>query len=151
MSRHALITALILSPTLLLGAEPSIDYRREILPILSDNCFECHGPDKESREAKLRLDIAEDAYADRKGSIAIVPGDPDASDLVYLIQSDDEDEQMPPPKSKKFLSKAEKILLEKWVQQGGKYEAHWAFSKPEKAEPPSIAKHPIDAFIRKRL
>ena len=87
----------------------------------------------------------------RKGSIAIVPGDPDASDLVYLIQSDDEDEQMPPPKSKKFLSKAEKKLLEKWIEQGGKYEAHWAFSKPEKAEPPSIAKHPIDAFVRKRL
>ena len=151
MSRHALITALILTPTLLLAAEPSIDYRREILPILSGKCFQCHGPDKESREADLRLDIAEDAYADRKGSIAIVPGDPDASDLIYLIQSDHEDEQMPPPKSKKFLSKAEKKLLEKWIEQGGKYEAHWAFSKPEKAEPPSIAKHPIDAFVRKRL
>ena len=151
MSRHPLITALILTPTLLLAAEPNIDYRREILPILSGNCFECHGPDEETREAGLRLDIAEDAYADRKGSIAIVPGDPDASDLIYLIQSDDEDELMPPPNSKKSLSEAEKKLLEKWVQQGGKYEPHWAFSKPEKSEPPSIAKHPIDAFIRKRL
>jgi hypothetical protein len=135
----------------LLAAEPSIDFSREILPILSDNCFECHGPDKETRKGGLRLDIAKDAYADRDGSIAIVPGKPDLSDLVYFIQSDDEDEQMPPPKSKKILSEAEKKLLEKWIQQGGKYESHWAFSKPEKSEPPSIAKHPIDAFIRKRL
>jgi hypothetical protein len=135
----------------LLAAEPSIDYSREILPILSNNCFECHGPDKEARKADLRLDIAEHAYADRDGSIAIVPGDPKASDLVFLTQSDDEDEQMPPPKSKKILSESEKKLLEKWILQGAKYEAHWAFSKPEKSEPPSIAKHPIDAFVRTRL
>ena len=151
MSRHAFITAAILTPTLLLAKEPSIDYSRDILPILSDNCFECHGPDEEAREADLRLDIAEYAYADRDGSIAIVPGDPDLSDLVFLTQSDVEDEQMPPPKSKKSLTEDEKNLLEKWILQGGEYESHWAFSKPEKDTPPTTAKHPVDAFIRKRL
>ena len=79
-----------------------------------------------STSPKTRMPIAKDR-------LPSCLGDPDASDLVYLIQSDDEDEQMPPPKSKKFLSKAEKKLLEKWIEQGGKYEAHWAFSKPEKS------------------
>ncbi|MBT6770627.1 MAG: DUF1549 domain-containing protein, partial [Opitutales bacterium] len=151
MSRYAFITAAFLTPTLLLANDPSVDYSRDILPILSDNCFECHGPDEETREADLRLDIAEHAYADRDGAIAIVPGDPDASDLVFLTQSDVEDEQMPPPKSKKILSETEKKLLEQWIEQGGEYESHWAFSRPQKDTPPTTAKHPIDAFIRQRL
>lgn len=128
-----------------------IDYSRDILPILSGNCFECHGPDAETREADLRLDQAGSAYADRDGAIAIVPGDPEASDLIFLINSDVEDERMPPPNSKKSLTEAEKETLAKWISQGGVYEKHWGFQVPEKEPVPSIAPHPIDSFIRDRL
>jgi hypothetical protein len=128
-----------------------IDYSRDILPILSGNCFECHGPDAETREADLRLDQADSAYADRDGATAIVPGDPEASDLIFLINSDVEDERMPPPNSKKSLTEAEKETLAKWISQGGVYEKHWGFQVPEKEPVPSIASHPIDSFIRDRL
>lgn len=128
-----------------------IDYSRDILPILSGNCFECHGPDAEAREADLRLDQADSAYADRDGAIAIVPGDPDASDLIFLINSEEADERMPPPKSKKSLTKAEKELLAQWIEEGGVFEQHWGFQVPKKSPIPKVASHPIDAFIRDRL
>ena len=95
-------------------AGPPIGYNRDILPILSDNCFACHGPDKNKRKAKLRLDDRETALAKK----AIVPGDVEASELVSRIFSDDPDEQMPPPEAHKTLTDAQKELFKGWVAQG---------------------------------
>lgn len=123
-----------------------VRFDRDIRPILAANCLVCHGPDEGSREADLRLDGAEGA-AD-----AIVPGDPNASDLVVRIESRDEDEIMPPPDSGHVLNDAEKALLRRWISEGGEYEKHWAFLKPVRDESrikPGL--HPIDHFVRQRL
>src|SRR5215470_12874080 len=99
-------------------AASPIGYNRDIRPILADNCFACHGPDKNNRKGKLRLDDRDAAVA-RK---AIVPGQADKSELVARIFSDEETEVMPPPKSHKKLKPAEKELLKRWIAEGAKYE-----------------------------
>src|SRR3954465_3635776 len=101
------------------GAE-KLQYNRDIRPILSDRCFKCHGPDKGSRKATLRLDIAEEAYAPRKksGKHAIVPGKPDQSLVCQKIVSNDPDDLMPPPESKLSLTATEKEKLRRWIAQG---------------------------------
>ncbi len=141
----------VVFPFAVLAEDPSIDYSRDVLPILSGNCFDCHGPDENSREAELRLDTPDGAYAERDGIAAVVPGDPEASELIYLISSEFSEERMPPLDSKKELSQSEKDILFQWIQEGGQYDSHWAFETPEKSVPPSIAEHPIDAFVRDRL
>lgn len=151
MSRHALLPFALLIPALSPATEPDIEYSRDILPILSDNCFQCHGPDEGAREADRRLDTPEGAYADIEGIIAIAPGDPEASELIYMINTEFSEERMPPVDSKKSLSAQEKELLEKWIEQGGKYETHWAFQAPSKSPLPRPNRHPIDAFVRDRL
>lgn len=103
--------------------EEKLSFNRDIRPILSDKCFYCHGPDKNTREADLRLDVRESAVELE----AIVPGDVKASESYWRITSDDEDEMMPPPDSHKNLTAEEKKLLEKWIEQGAEYEAHWAY------------------------
>ena len=151
MLRHAptAIAAIVLA--FLPHGMASIDYSRDVLPILSGNCFDCHGPDENSREADLRLDTADGAYAERDGIVAVVPGDPEASELIYLINSEFTEERMPPLDSKKELTQAEKDILFQWIKEGGEYESHWAFEAPEKKEPPPLAQHPIDGFVRDRL
>ena len=109
----------------------AIDFNRDIRPILSNNCFFCHGPDGETREADLRLDIREDAVQ----AFAFVPGDPEESELVYRILSEDRNEVMPPPKSNHSLSEKEKELLQHWIAMGAKYESHWSYTPIER--PPS--------------
>ena len=99
------------------SAEP-LSYNRDIRPILAENCFACHGPDKAAREAKLRLDLREVAIKKE----AIVPGDAEESELVFLINTDDEDDIMPPLDSHKSLTAEEKKLLAKWIEQGADYE-----------------------------
>ncbi len=109
-----------------------VDFNYHIRPILSQNCFVCHGNDPESREAGLRLDTREGATAIlEEGGSAIVPGSPGRSSLVARVASDDPDFRMPPPEAKKILSEREVALLEKWIAQGAEYKAHWAFVKPE--------------------
>ncbi len=136
------------------GAGSAVRYNRDIRPILSDHCFQCHGPDKGTRKAHLRLDVREDAVSHG----AIIPGDPGQSPLVQRVLSDSPDEQMPPPEAHKPLTNEEKELLRRWIAEGAPYEAHWAYlpivrppvpSDPfrEDDEPSS----PIDAFIRERL
>src|SRR5688572_12642561 len=110
-----------------------IEFNRDIRPILSDNCFYCHGPDASHREAKLRLDVRESAL--RKE--AIIPGKPDESEMVARINSRDEEEMMPPPDSHKKLSPRDKALLERWIAQGAEYQQHWAYERPIKAEIPA--------------
>jgi hypothetical protein len=125
------LTLLTLSPLATLAAE--VSFNRDIRPLLSDNCYYCHGFDEKHREAGLRLDVRESALKDNDGVRAIVPGDPDKSELWLRIISEDEDEVMPPPKAhRKPFTSEQKELIKRWIEQGAKYEAHWAFVPPRK-------------------
>ena len=116
-----------------------LSFNEQILPILSDKCFHCHGPDDKHRKAKLRLDTFEGAIKkNKKGKAAIVPGKPAESLLVKLIKTDDEDDIMPPEDTGKQLTKEEISLLTRWVKEGAKYEKHWAFTEVKKAQTPSV-------------
>lgn len=108
------------------------DFNHHIRPILSNNCYTCHGPDPSSREAGLRLDNHEGATKIlESGKQAIVPGNPKASELIKRISSHDPDNQMPPPEAKKQLTEKEIQLLSKWIEQGAEWKEHWAFISPE--------------------
>ncbi len=129
-----------------------ISYNRDIRPILSENCFSCHGPDKRARKADRRIDTADGARAEIEGVRAIVPGDLAKSDAVVRIESHDADEKMPPPKSDKKLKPEQIALLKKWIAQGAKYEPHWSLIAPQKpALPKAGLTNPLDAFILARL
>jgi hypothetical protein len=123
-----------------------ISYNRDIRPILSDNCFLCHGPDENTRKGRFRLDLREDAVT--KG--ALVPGKPQESKLIRSIFTSNQEELMPPPSAHKTLNATQKNLLRDWVSAGAKYEKHWAYVLPAKPATPA-AKNPIDALIRERL
>ena len=115
-----------------------VDFNRQIRPILSENCFPCHGPDANHREADLRLDIAVDASGDRPGSTAIVPGNPDASEVVRRLLAD-ETERMPPVESGKELTADQIELLRRWIAEGAEYQVHWAFIPPVRPDVPKAA------------
>ncbi len=143
-----------------LAAEPvgeTIDYNRDIRPILSNNCYQCHGPDDKERHAGLRFDLADAAIrpAD-SGKAAIVPGQPEKSELVRRILSTDETERMPPPDSNKKLNDEQKRLLERWVAAGAAMPTHWSLVAPVRPELPVVVDHSwarneIDLFIQQRL
>lgn len=136
-----------------------VDFNFHVKPILSDRCFACHGPDEKSREADLRLDMEESAFAalDKEGKhFAISPGDVENSELVHRIKHADPEEVMPPPESNLDLSAYEIALLEKWIEQGANWKSHWSFIPPEKVPPPSVKKsswpeNEIDHFVLARL
>ena len=134
-----------------------VRFNRDIRPIFSETCFNCHGFDEHSREAELRLDIAEGALAELDGGrFAIVPGDLDKSEAWARIISDDPDELMPPPDSHFVLSEEQKETVRRWIESGAEYEDHWAFIPPEKRESPSVslgdwATSPIDHYVLGRL
>ncbi len=133
-----------------------IQFNRDIRPLLSDACFQCHGPDKNSRKAKLRLDLEQEAKADRKGHASIVPGDPMASESYLRMITDDEDDLMPPKESGKSLTPDEIALIRKWIEQGAPWQGHWSFIRPERPAIPPVAdtewpQSPVDFFIRARL
>src|SRR5712691_12107018 len=136
------------------GAEPP-SFSRDILPILSDNCFFCHGPDPKTREADLRLDQQESALRTEKP--VIVPGKSADSELLKRILSTDVDAVMPPPKSGRKLTPPQIELLKTWIDSGAKWGKHWAFEKPVRPAVPKIENqkskitNPIDAFIIARL
>jgi hypothetical protein len=140
-------------------AAEKLQYNKDIRPILSDRCFKCHGPDKGSRKAGLRLDIAEEAYAERKktGKHAIVPGKPDKSLVCEKIFSTDPDDQMPPPEANLALTVKEKETLRRWVAEGAVYQPHWAFLPvPSQVQLPKVrdskwARNGIDRFVLARL
>lgn len=104
-----------------------IEFNRDIRPILSDNCFFCHGPDKNKREADLRLDTIEGLHGHDGTAGALVPGKPDDSELFQRVTSSDEELKMPPTESGKSLSERDLQMLRKWIEQGGQFEGHWAF------------------------
>ncbi len=125
------------------------EYNKHIRPILSDKCFQCHGPDSAKREGDLRLDVREDAVKAK----AIVPGDPKASELIARIHEKDPDETMPPPESPRQLTQSDREVLARWIEQGAEYEPHWAFS-PLPASVPVPGKsgeNEIDSFVHARL
>jgi hypothetical protein len=124
----------------------AISFNRDIRPLLSDNCFHCHGPDSSHRQADLRLDIREDAVA----AAAIVPGKPAESGVVERIRSTDPDLVMPPPDSHKKLDAKQKELLARWIAQGGEYQKHWAYEPPVKAVVP-VGATAIDHLVGSRL
>ncbi len=137
-------------PAFALAEEP-VDFDAQIQPILSDRCFLCHGPDANKRQADLRLDLEADAK-----DYAIIPGKPDESELFRRITSDDPAERMPPPKSKLSLTKEEIQLIKRWIEQGAKWQDHWAFNPPRAPAVPSVknqkwGQNEIDAFILSRI
>lgn len=132
-----------------LGAE--IQFNRDIRPILSDNCFACHGFDGKAREADLRLDIPETALAPRSGGPAIVPGNPEKSLIWQRIISTDPDDVMPPADHFLKLNDGQKSLIYQWIKSGAAYEKHWSFTPITKPTPPDPQAHPIDSFIRTHL
>ncbi len=131
-------------------ATENLSFDRDIRPILSENCFACHGFDASAREADLRLDTSVGAI-DEGG--AIIVGDPDASLLVERILSEDDDELMPPPHSGRTLTSVQKEKLTRWIAEGAHYETHWAFVPPVKTTPTDVdnTTSPIDGFIHARL
>ena len=133
-----------------------IDYSRDIRPILSDNCFRCHGPDENSREGDLRLDTPDGLLQESSSGDKVVLAElPDQSELIRRILSDDESEVMPPPDSNKSLNEEEKNLVVRWVQQGAAWQQHWAFEPPMLPELPQPAdadwcRNEVDRFILAR-
>ncbi|MEY4627802.1 MAG: hypothetical protein RLZZ595_128, partial [Bacteroidota bacterium] len=136
-----------------------VDFNFHVRPILSDRCFKCHGPDANKREANLRLDTEEGAFAalqnDPKEHV-IVPGDPMNSALYARIINSDTAEVMPPPSSNLSLTKQEIAIIKKWIAQGAAYKKHWSFIAPQKSVVPKVdadwnPKNPIDHFIFKKM
>jgi hypothetical protein len=123
-----------------------VEYSRDVRPILSDNCFLCHGPDKNTREAKLRLDLRDEAIAKE----AFVPGKADESELVKRIFTTDEDDVMPPPESHKHLTAAQKDILKRWIAQGAEYQPHWAYVVPTRPVVPVISKSVNSRSVKAR-
>jgi hypothetical protein len=140
------------------AADTPISFERDIQPILSENCYHCHGPDEAARKAKLRLDRREGALAvGKSGYAAVVPGKPADSELVARIFSDDPDDVMPSPESNRTLTPAQKNLLKRWIADGAAWNEHWAFTPPQRPAVPTIEnpqskiENPVDAFVLARL
>ena len=141
------------------SAEPAaarVDFQREVRPILSDNCFQCHGPDASTRLADLRLDVREGAFGSRDNGIPIVPGDPESSLVVKRLTHEQEALRMPPVYSRKELTEEQIGVIRNWIEQGADWSEHWAFRAPVEPELPTVkneswARNPIDRFILARL
>ncbi len=133
----------------------TIDFNRDIRPILSDNCYACHGPDKNKRKADLRLDTKDGLFSHHDQTSLLVPGKPDASELYRRLTTSDKNERMPDPKSGKRLSDRQLALVKKWIEQGAPWKGHWAFLKPVRPElPPGdnpFIRTPVDRFILAQL
>lgn len=134
----------------------TVDFQREIRPILSDNCFQCHGPDAETRMAGLRLDTKDGALAARKNGAAVVPGNPAESLLYQRISAEQKARRMPPEYSHKSLNGAQIAKLKLWIEQGAPWKEHWAYKAPVQPTPPAVrnpawVRNPIDRFILAKL
>jgi hypothetical protein len=158
MHRGFLPTATLLSLTLAItaratfGADTSVEFSRDIRPILAAKCYACHGPDADKRKAGLRLDVRADAV-----KTAMVPGKPDESELWKRVASHDPDEAMPPPSSPKPLTDTERDLLRRWIAAGAVYQEHWAFAPIRRPSVPESTNHklqtanPVDRFVLAEL
>jgi hypothetical protein len=147
---------LIAVPSRGLPAESAVDYNRDVRPILSKNCFACHGQDDGHRAAKVRLDRRETALLPRKRGTAVVPGSADKSLLIARVTAEDEGERMPPMQSGNALTSAQIATLKRWIAQGAPYAEHWAFLKPKRPSLPAVRnrtwpRHGLDSFVLARL
>ena len=122
-------------------AEAPVDFNKQVRPILSENCFACHGPDASKRKARLRLDTREGAFAAlRHGGHAFVPGKPLESEVISRISATEATEVMPPRTSRKKLKAEEIALLRRWVEQGAHWSEHWAFTRPPRRTPVPVVR-----------
>jgi hypothetical protein len=134
-----------------------VEFNRDVRPILSEKCFACHGPDRGKRKAGLRLDDAESATKTLKsGAVAVVPGKPEESEVLLRIRSDDPHDRMPPPETGKTVSASEAALLERWIAEGAKFQAHWAYMPLVRPALPvgasgAAVRSEVDAFIGAKL
>ena len=146
---------LILLAALWLPAD-EIDFQRDIRPILSDACFQCHGPDEEQREADFRLDTREDLFADAGDGPRVIPGDPERSLLYVRLTHDDPDQRMPPVDEPRQLTDAEINLMRRWIENGATWNQLWSFIPPKRSATPAVSRpdwlrSPLDAFVLARL
>ncbi len=137
-------------------AEPAVvDFNRDIRPILSESCYQCHGPDRNQRKADLRLDQRAGLFRSADGTRIVVPGKPDESELWLRVTAEEEDLRMPPPKAGKRLTPDQVERIRQWIQQGAVWKGHWAYLPPSRPAlpggPPHRPANPIDRFIRARL
>ena len=155
MTLQRLFATLLMVPLLAQAASvvPRVNYGREVRPILSENCFYCHGQDANKRKAKLQLNTREGQRAHE----AVVPGQPEKSELIKRIFSKDKEEQMPPPDSHRSLKLEQKDLLKRWIAEGAEFNGHWAFEGLQRPMPPKVRgaklkiQNPIDAFVLAKL
>jgi len=151
-----LILACFLLVVAVAEAAEKVDFNRDIRPILSNACFRCHGPDAAVREAELRLDIPAGLFAKRDGKPAVVPGDPERSELMRRIVHTDAAQRMPPEDSNLKLTATEIALLRRWIKEGAPWQQHWAFQPLVQPTLPKLtgdkwSKNPIDQFVLRRL
>ena len=150
----ALLTVPLL-PAISLSESP-VDFNHDIRPLLSNNCLTCHGPDEDERATELRVDTEEGSRIDLGGYAAISPGDPDASELIARITTDDEDLRMPPAGKGRPLAEKEVELIRRWIEQGANYDKHWSYQVPVRPSLPNVKRrdwirNPIDNFVLAKL
>ena len=156
---RVLTTAVVVITILLAGSVArcdSVNFDRDIRPILSNTCYTCHGPDSNKRATDVRFDQREGLFAELDETSVIVPGQPGTSELFLRITSDDPDVRMPPDDQKQQLSEAQIALLKRWIEEGAEYTDHWAFVSPQKTELPRVTQqqwpqNAIDGFVLSRL
>ena len=123
-----------------IAPSPAVDFQRVVRPILSDNCFHCHGPDANTRMVDLRLDTREGAFAKRENGVPVVPGNLQASLVYQRITQADPARRMPPESSHKVLTDAQKDILKRWIADGAPWKEHWSFVAPSRAALPAVRK-----------
>ena len=157
MPNRFLLMALVVVGSAAIAAERPIDFNRDVRPILSDTCFACHGPDAAQRTTELRLDMRDSAVAKLESeNVAIVPGDPAASELIRRLTTDDEFSKMPPAETNKHVTPQQVEILRRWIAEGAEYKPHWAYLPPHRPTLPSVSNpawlsNPIDAFALAKL
>ncbi len=135
---------------------PAVDFQRDVRPILSDNCFQCHGPDQEARQANLRLDTEAGAFSERRSGPTIAPSDAAASLVFQRITHENDRRRMPPAATNKTLTAEQIDILRRWIDQGATWDQHWSFEPVERTSTPAVADdtwgaNPVDRFVLARL
>src|SRR5262245_45212659 len=134
----------------------AVDFNRDIRPILSESCYQGHGPDRTKRKADLRLDLRAGLFRSAEGTTVVVPGKPDESELFLRVTDEDDEVRMPPPKAGKRLTPGQVERIRRWIEEGAVWKGHWAYLTPSRPAVPGGAEtprpaNPIDRFLRARI